>query len=67
MSADEPRQNECPNIARCPIFPRLGHGLPVLQALYCEGCFEHYERYRMANGGTMPPLELMPDGSYRTL
>ena len=50
---------------RCPMFPIFTSQsvLKVYQALYCQGRYHGCKRYELASSGTMPPPELLPDGS----
>ena len=55
---------ECPNSARCPLFPLLNSKavLGFWKNLYCYGEFATCKRYEYAQRGVVPPDNMLPSG-----
>ncbi len=54
----------CPNVSRCPLFPRLTTTVDLWKKLFClpDDRFPTCARNVVAKTGTMPLPTLMPNG-----
>lgn len=65
MSSPEP----CPNIERCPLFPKLKNQASLQFCLdsYCNADFRSCARYiHVRKTQSMPPADLLPNGKSLT-
>ncbi len=64
MTARSVHPARCSHLRSCELFPKfaLRASLRVWQTFYCEGKFEECARYRLAQEGTRPSPNLLPNG-----